>query len=376
MSRVIPVTGAFFAAMLATAPGALAQDTTGSPWRTVRPERTVPDTGTSSLVADTVYIRQVIRSNFTEVGAGRLAESRAENSEVKDFAERMVSEHNEMNEQWGRLARDNDLRIDVDFGPAGQQTIDQLDDLEGTQFDQAYMNAMIRQHENDLATFQRISSSAQSSDVRQLASNGLSTIQQHLMLARQVGSRVGVSTTAGRVGDVTPTPLPTDPDRTRRTDDRTTPNERDDGNDRATLSVEDRKFFQNTLQAHLLELRLAQKAKREAKSDETRRLADRIEKDFEEWQERWEDLADRHDLRAPSNLGPEHQERIEDFEHQAKGRNFDRRYAQLVAEHLKGVVNAFEKEGQTVRPAAARRLVDDELPVLRQYLARARQLER
>jgi hypothetical protein len=29
-----------------------------------------------------------------------------------------------------------------------------------------------------------------------------------------------------------------------------------------------------------------------------------------------------------------------------------------------------------VRPAAARRLVDDELPELRQYLARARQLER
>jgi putative membrane protein len=376
MSRVIPVTGALVAAMLATAPGAFAQDTTGSPWRTVRPERTVPDTGISSLVADTAYIRQVIRGNFTEVGAGRLAESRSENSEVKDFGERMVSDHNAMNEEWARLATENNMRVDVDFGPSGKQTIDQLDDLNGTEFDQAYMNAMIRQHENDLATFQRMSSSAQSSDVRQLASTGLSTIQQHLLLARQVGSRVGVSSTAGRVGDVTPMPLPSDTDRTRRTDDRATRNERDDGNDRAALSVEDRAFFQNTLQAHLLELRLAELAKREAKSGEIRRLAERIEKDFEGWQERWKDIAERHDLKAPSNLGPEHRERIEDFQDRAKGKNFDHRYAELVAEHLQGVVNAFEKEGQKVRPAAARRLVDDELPELRQYLARARQLER
>jgi putative membrane protein len=362
--------------MLATAPGAFAQDTTGSPWRTVRPERTVLDTGTGSWAADTSYIRQVIRSNFTEVAAGRLAESRAENSEVKDFGERMISEHNAMNEEWGRLARSNNMRIDADFGPSGKQTIDQLDNLEGTQFDQAYMNAMIWQHENDLATFQRMSSSAGSSEVRQLANNGLSTIQQHLTLARQVGSRVGVSTTAGRVGGETPVPLPTDPDRTRRTDDRAIPNERDDRNDGRALNLEDRKFFQNTLQAHLLELRLAEQARKRAQSGEIRRLAERIENDFQEWQERWEDLADRQDLKTPSNLGPEHRERIEDFEDRAKGRDFDRRYAELVAEHLRGVVNAFEKEGQTVRPAAARRLVDDELPVLREYLTQARRLER
>jgi putative membrane protein len=368
MSRVIPVTGALVAAMFATAPGAFAQDTTGSPWPTVRPERTVLDTGASSSVTDTSYIRQVIRSNFTEVGAGRLAESRAEDSEVKNFGERMVSEHNAMNEEWARLAQDNGMRIDVDFGLAGKQTIDQLEELEGTQFDQAYMNAMIRQHENDLATFQRLSSSAQSSDVRQLANNGLSTIQQHLMLARQVGSRVGVSTTAGRVGDVTPLPAPqpSNEDRARRPVNR---------NEIGTLSSEDRQFVETVVGAHLLEIQLAERARRQARSDEIQRLAEQLDEDFTEWRERWEKVADRHNVDVPSHLGPLRRERLEKLE-DASEREFDRTYAELVADHLKHVLPYYEKEGRDLRNNGLRRLVDEELPLIREHLARARQLER
>jgi putative membrane protein len=369
MSRVISVTGALVAATLATAPGAFAQDTTGAaPWPTVRAQPTVLDTGTSSSVADTFYIRQVIRSNFTEVGAGRLAESRAEDSEVKNFGERMVSEHNAMNEEWARLARDNDMRIDVDFGAAGKQTIDQLDNLEGIQFDQAYMNAMIRQHENDLATFQRMSSSAQSSDVRQLANNGLSTIQQHLMLARQVGSRVGVSTTAGRVGGVTPLPAPqpSNEDRARRPVNR---------NEIGTLRSEDREFVETVLGAHLLEIQLAERARSRARSDEIQRLAERLDEDFTEWRERWEKVADRHNVDVPSHLGTLRRDKLEKLE-DASQRKFDRTYAELVVDHLEAVLPYYEKEGRDVRPNELRRLVDEQLPLIREHLARARQLER
>src|SRR5688572_2974966 len=74
MSRVMPITGALAAAVLAAAPGALAQVTSGqkpdvSPWPTVG-----RDTGTTAALADSAYIRQAVRGNFTEVAVGRLAE--------------------------------------------------------------------------------------------------------------------------------------------------------------------------------------------------------------------------------------------------------------------------------------------------------------
>jgi predicted outer membrane protein len=283
----------------------------------------------------------------------------------------MVSEHNEINEQWARLARDNGMRIDVDLGPAGKQTIDQLDDLQGNEFDQAYMNAMIRQHENDLATFQRLSSSAQSSDVRQLANNGLSTIQQHLTLARQVGSRVGVSTTAGRVGDVTPlpAPLPSEEDRARRTTKTT--NRHEIGALRST----DREFVETVLGAHLLQIELAERARRQGRNDEIRRLAERLDEDFTEWRERWEKVADRYNVDVPSHLGPLRRDKVEKLEDVSE-RRFDRTYAQVVVDHLEAVLPYYEKEGRDVRPNELRRLVDEELPLIREHLARARRLER
>lgn len=374
MLRVIPITGALAAAMLAAAPGALAGQEPGrSPWPNVG-----RDTGTTAALADTAFIRQVIRGNLTEVGLSRLADSRAADSAVEEFAERMISDHESMNQQWGTVARNNRMRAEVTLGRAKEPAIERLEDLSGAAFDQAYMGEMIRRHEQDLVAFQRMATSARSAEVRQLSNSGASSIREHLALARQVGSRVGVSATAARTGGViTPAPAPSDDDRSRTTAGSTTRDERDtrdDRNARGTLQAEDRAFVQNVLQDHLMHLRLADRAQHEARDDETRRFADRLEEDLEDWQERWKALAERFDVKAPSNLGRLHGQKVEKLERTSKG-NFDRTYAAMVAEHLASIVPYFEKEGQAVRSASVRRLVEEELPVIRQHLARAQRLQ-
>ena len=370
MLRVIPITGALVAAMLATAPGALAGQESGrSPWPNVG-----RDTGTTAALADTAFIRQVIRGNLTEVGLSRLADSRAADSAVEEFAERMISDHESMNQQWGAVARNNRMRAEVTLGRAKDPAIERLEGLSGAAFDKAYMGEMIRRHEQDLVTFQRMATSAGSAEVRQLANSGASSIREHLALARQVGSRVGVSATAARTGGViTPTPAPSNDDRSRTTAG-TTRDEADDRNARGTLQAQDRAFVQNVLQDHLMHLRLADRAQHEARDDETRQFADRLEEDLEDWQERWKALAERFDVKPPSNLGRLHGQKVEKLERASKG-NFDRTYATMVTEHLASIVPYFEKEGQAVRSASVRRLVEEELPVIRQHLARAQRLQ-
>ncbi len=347
MWRVSSVTHALTAVMLAAAPAAAAQ---------------VTSSRDTSTVVDSAYIRQAVGGNYLEVALGRMAESRAEDPSVKDFAERMVSDHNDMNKEWIDLAQDNGMKVTVDFGPDGKQTIDRFEDLSGTRFDQAYMSEMIRDHEENLSAFQRLARWAGSAEVRQLASKGAPTIQGHLALARQVGSRVGVSSTAGRAGGVPPAPAPTDSDRTRRT---TEPE------DRGTLSSQDRAFVQNVLQDHLMHVQLAQLARREARQDETRQLAENMEDEFEGWQQRWANVAERYEVKPPSHLGPDHRQKVERREGASKG-NVDRTYMQIVAEHLESVVPYFEKEGQAVQSAAVRGLVNEELPVIRQIVAGVR----
>ena len=310
-----------------------------------------------------------------EVGLGRSAESRAENSAVEDFAERMVEDHNEMNDQWGDLAKKNNMKLGLDdITQAGKETNDRFEDLRGTEFDQAYMSEMIRLHEQALADFQRIGSSSRSSDLRALATSSSSTVRDHLTLARQVGSQVGISTTAGRVGSDTFRTSPNTDDRRRTTADRTPGNDRDDRNTgRAALRNEDRAFIQNVLQDHEMHIRLAERAQRQGQSDEIRKFAKEMEEDFEDWSDRWENLAGRYDIKEPSHLGKHHGQKIEKLEKASK-RNLDRTYAEIVADHLASVVPYFQKEGERVRPAGARKLAEEELPMIREHLARARRL--
>lgn len=339
MSRVMTVTSALAAAMLAPAAGAVAQ---------------VTSSRDTSVLVDSAYIRQAISGNYLEVALGRIAESRAQDSSVKEFARRMIADHNSMNQQWTSLARKSRMAVTVDFGPGGKQTIDRFEDLSGTAFDQAYMTEMIGDHEEDLSTFQRLARSAGSAEVRQLASSGVPTLREHLALAQQVGSRVGVSTTAGRV----PAPAPSD----------------DGGEDREKLRGEDRAFVQNVLQDHLMHVQLAELAQREASSDEARRLAEHMEDEFKQWQKRWEELALRYEVKPPSHLGPLHRQKVERLDG-ASQRNVDRTYTEIVADHLESVVPYFEKEGQAVQAAPVRRLVNEELPVIRQVVAGVRGLQ-
>jgi putative membrane protein len=380
MPRVMPITGALVA-MLATVPGAVAQVTSNpdtgakSPWERVNQTPNWDD-GAS---ADSSFIRQAIRGNYTEVALGRVAGSRASSSEVKDFAERMISDHNDMNQEWVDLAQDNDMKVTIDFGESGRQTIERLEQLSGSAFDQAYMSEAIRQHEQDLAAFQRMGTSARSTEVRELANSGASTIRDHLALARQVGGRVGVSSTAGRVGGVpSPVPAPSE-DRTRRTtNDHANGEDRDarTDNERPPLGRADRNFVDNALSDHLLHLRLANRAQRESESDAVRELADRIEKEFTHWSKRWEGFADRRDADLTPHLERFDRSKFERLEKASDRETFDRAYADVVAHHLGVMAQDFRDARQKTETATIRRLAEEELPVIRDLLSRAQRLDR
>ena len=255
MSKVTPITCALATALLAAPGAAVAQQ--DSSWWLPPTVQKLPNgqNRTGVAVDDTTGIRMAVQSNFTEVALGRLAGDKASSSEVKDFGKRMVSDHDAMNDQWVKLASKYHMRITVpgvDFGPNGKEAIDRLEKLDGSQFDQAYMMEMIRDHEQDLSDLQRLRSSARDAEIRDLAASGASTVEQHLTLARQVGSQVGVATTAGRVGTSYPSPYPapsSNGDVRRPATTGAAANEAGEHNNHnpAALSKEDRAFVDNVL---------------------------------------------------------------------------------------------------------------------------------
>jgi putative membrane protein len=374
MSSVRPITSAMLLLLAAT--GALhaqvtsSQDTTspsGAPWPVKRipgtfPSDTTKTQGTAAVAAaDAAYIRQAISGNATEVELGRLAQSRAEEDDVKEFAGRMVTDHEAMGRQWTTLARNSRVAVDARRDPAAEQTVERLEDLSGDAFDRAYMTEAIRHHEQDLVRLQQMATSAPSPEVRRLATAGQTTVREHLSLARQVGSGVGVATVA--TGDA---------ERDRRDTSVASRRDRDDRDDRNRGA--DRAFMTRLLNDHLLQVRLGRRAEREAKSDETRRFAGRLAADFAWWQERWTEVASRHEVRTSSTLDRQDAQKVERLE-RASGQQVDRVYATIVADELESLVAELRDQRQADRSEAVQRVVDNELPVMREHLARARKLQ-
>ena len=385
MPRVTPITCALVTALVAAPGAAVAQQ--DSSWWLPPAVRTLPNGQNQSgaAVDDTTGIRMAVQGNFTEVALGRLAEDKASDSEVKDFGKQMVSDHDAMNDQWGKLASRYHMRImnpGPDYGTNGKNAIDRLQKLDGREFDQAYMIEMIREHEQDLSEFQRLRSSARDPEIRDLAASGASTIEQHLTLARQVGSQVGVATTAGRVGTTnpypSPYPAPNSTDNARRTTTTgAVANEANGHNDHNAppLSKEDRAFVDNVLDDHLLHIRLARVVQRDARQDETKELAKRVENEMTQWAKRWNQFADRHDADVTEHLTEQDRNKIERIR-DAKEKNVDRAYAQILSNHLKQMVDRFRHERWDERRDAAGLAAQKEIPVLEDLLQRARTLER
>jgi putative membrane protein len=344
-----------------------------------------------------VFVRQALGGNLLEIRLGTAARSKASNGAVKDFANRMIKDHTDMWKQWEALVKKFDVtsQIGSTADTTGRALADQLSQLSGAEFDRAYMTEMVRDHEADIARFQQAASSADAADVRQLAATAVPRMQEHLTLARQVASQVGATavataptgnptTQADTTGQqrlppwarrsppptTTPAPVPPptggQPDRLPSQAGKT-----GNGNNASNdLSDADLQYANEVAVGHLMEVRLAEMAQRQAHDADVKRLANRLHENFSNWIDRWSKLAGKD-----PHMGKLHQEKIKRLQ-KANDKQFDATYLDIVVENLNSMIPYFQKEGRDAKSGRVRQLVNQELPTLQQDLQVAERLQK
>ncbi len=170
-----------------------------------------------------------------EVQAGRVAQRQARNAQVKSFARTLVNEHTSSLRQTRQIARTANITLDTTMlstattgtgtGAAGatasatspqltgapgqlhtmhQQAMQRLQNLQGADFDSAFMNAQVAGHEQVLTVLQQAQNQAQDSTLKQHVTKAAASVQQHLERARQVQQAVMTGGTGtGAAGDTT-----------------------------------------------------------------------------------------------------------------------------------------------------------------------------
>jgi putative membrane protein len=148
--------------------------------------------GTVSALSpdDKEFMSKAGVGGLAEVKMGNLALAKASSADVKSFGQRMVSDHSKANEELQQLATAKGVALPTELDGEHKGALDHLTSLSGAEFDKAYMQHMVADHEKDVSEFEKASTSASDSDLKAWAGKTLPTLKDHLQLAQTVSGKV------------------------------------------------------------------------------------------------------------------------------------------------------------------------------------------
>jgi putative membrane protein len=139
---------------------------------------------------DRTFVMKAAQGGMAEVELGKVAQERAANDAVKQFAQRMVTDHGKANEELKSVAGGKGVTLPTALDKQHQAHSEKLKRLKGPVFDREYMKHMVDDHKKTVADFEKASKNAKDADVRNFAAKTLPTLQEHLKMAQSTASQV------------------------------------------------------------------------------------------------------------------------------------------------------------------------------------------
>jgi putative membrane protein len=141
-------------------------------------------------------------SNMDEIETSRVALTRAQNAQVRAFAQQMISEHSAVEQRMQALLRSKGMAPQPNEPAraamaATQETLRRLNGLSGAAFDQAYMAHQVDAHRWTLDSLDRsLIPAAHDDDLENmLKAEVRPAVAMHLQMAQQLRGTVGGSGT-------------------------------------------------------------------------------------------------------------------------------------------------------------------------------------
>lgn len=140
--------------------------------------------------ADRLFARLAATGGKAEVELGRLAQQKATDTAVKEFARMMIQDHSKANDRLAELAKAADIPLPATPDPDHQAVREKLEKLSGATFDTTYMLAQIEDHQKTVQLLQWEIGSGQDGPMQNFAAETLPVVLGHLRHAQFVAARL------------------------------------------------------------------------------------------------------------------------------------------------------------------------------------------
>jgi putative membrane protein len=146
---------------------------------------------------DLEFATKAAQGGLKEVKFGELAQQQAARDVVKQFGQRMVDDHGKANDQLKQIAQNKGVELPQQLSDEDQEKYAALQQKSGAEFDQAYTDEMVSDHEKDIAEFQQYVDAGKDPDLTSFAGQTLPTLKAHLQLAQQTQEQLSTVASQG-----------------------------------------------------------------------------------------------------------------------------------------------------------------------------------
>lgn len=135
------------------------------------------------------FLKKAAVGGIMEVEAAKIALTNSKSTEVKNFAEQMITDHTKANKELKELAVNKKV-ITPDALPAEEQMhLDAMKKMTGNDFDKHYIAMMVTDHEKTVKLFEQ-GKQNKNADLKAWATNTLSTIELHTAKAKEIALKL------------------------------------------------------------------------------------------------------------------------------------------------------------------------------------------
>lgn len=154
---------------------------------------TTAGAGTQQL-NDSQIAMVVMAADTAEVSQAKMAATKAQNKQVKTFASHMAMDHSTNEHQVAQFDKKKKMtpeesQLSQTLTTQAQQTATQLQGMSGAQFDKAYMDAQVQQHQMVLdALNNQLIPNAQNAQLKTMLQKTAKKVAEHLEMAKKIQS--------------------------------------------------------------------------------------------------------------------------------------------------------------------------------------------
>jgi putative membrane protein len=135
--------------------------------------------------ADRRFILRAAKNDKAEIALGQLAVQRSADSRVRDFAQRMVTDHQKTSNELMEIAARKGVNLMEEEELHADHT-KKFADKTGAGFDEDYMEHMVDDHDEAVELFERAAKKSDDPEIAAFAAKHLPALQEHQRMAKDI----------------------------------------------------------------------------------------------------------------------------------------------------------------------------------------------